>query len=73
MLSYELFPRGVTVTVDIYCQQQKRLADPIQEKTANKIAYSDSLLLHDNATRGATVDWDFWTSDLVKNPDGTDI
>ena len=22
---------------------------------------------------GAKVDWDFWISDLVKNPDGTDI
>ena len=23
--------------------------------------------------KGAKVDWDFWISDLVKNPDGTDF
>ena len=23
--------------------------------------------------KGAKGDWDFWISDLVKNPDGTDI
>ena len=32
VLYYELIPRGVTITADIYCQQLKRLADAIQEK-----------------------------------------
>ena len=49
VLYYELLPRVVTITADIYCQQLKRLADTIQEK--EPIRLRDVMLLHDNARR----------------------
>ena len=43
---YELLPRGVNITADIYCQQLRRLADVIQEKRPKRLR--EVMLLHDN-------------------------
>ena len=46
VLYYELLPRGVIITADIYCQQLRRLADAIQEKQPTRLR--EVMLLHDN-------------------------
>ena len=47
VLYYELLPRGVNITADIYCQQLRRLADAIQETPPTILR--EMMLLHDNA------------------------
>ena len=47
VLYYELLPRDVTITDDIYCQQLRRIADAIQEKLTTRLR--EVILLHENA------------------------
>ena len=35
--------------------------------------FYDFIILSSVSCMGAKVDWDFWITDLVKNPDGTDV
>ena len=46
VLYYELLPRGVIITIDIYCQQHRRLADAIHEKRPARL--HEVMLLHNN-------------------------
>ena len=52
MLYYELLPRGVAITADIYCQQLRYLADAIQENRPTRL--SEVILLHDSARPHST-------------------
>ena len=47
VLYYELLPRGVTITADIYCQQLRRPANAFQGKRPRKLR--KVMLLHNNA------------------------
>ena len=52
MLYYELHPRGVAITADIYCQQLRYLADAIQENRPTML--NEVTLLHDSARPHST-------------------
>ena len=39
----------------------------------NFVVYILKTILSVNPENGLKGDWDIWVSDLVKNPDGTDI